>query len=210
MPQVLNPYPHLSAPLPPPPPPPPPHPRRCDTLDMVQSSRCPDEALETSGGAVADCRPYQAIYRTEKSCTDGTTDGLLVVDCLSSHQYASASQGRICSGNCSCRHTEIEMTYQTFFLTQSQCTRTGPTSPRAEPFIPGAWQGSHLSANFEVNGMTQHAKFSRKPDSNPGSSALEVDTSTTRPTRRSLGASLPHAWPYTVSARTVRPSFNIL
>ena len=37
---------------------------------------------------------------------------------------------------------------QTFHLTQSQYTDTGPTSPSADPITPGAWQGSHWSANF--------------------------------------------------------------
>ena len=35
-----------------------------------------------------------------------------------------------------------------FYLTQSQYTDTGPTSPSADPIVPGAWQGSHWSANF--------------------------------------------------------------
>ena len=34
-----------------------------------------------------------------------------------------------------------------FHLTQSQYTDTGPTSPRADPITPGAWQGSHWNAN---------------------------------------------------------------
>ena len=29
-------------------------------------------------------------------------------------------------------------------------TDTGPTSPSTDPIMPGAWQGSHWSANFEV------------------------------------------------------------
>ena len=45
-------------------------------------------------------------------------------------------------------HTEIEVSDQTFYLTQSQYTDTGPTSPSADPRTPGAWQGSHWSANF--------------------------------------------------------------
>ena len=97
----------------------------------------------------------------------------------------SASQGRICSDNLTCCHTEIEVADQTFYLTQSQYTDTGPTSPSADPITPGAWQGSHWNANFEVSGMTRPRKKSRrKRDSNPGPSALEVDALTTRPTRR--------------------------
>ena len=71
----------------------------------------------------------------------------LLVACLTSQQQASVSQGRICSDNFTCCHTEIEVADQTFYLTQSQYTETGPTSPSADPITPGAWQGSHWSAN---------------------------------------------------------------
>ena len=79
----------------------------------------------------------------------------LLVGCLTSQQQASVSQGRICSDNFTCCHTEIEVADQTFYLTQSQYTDTGPTSTSADPITPGAWQGSHWSANFEVTGMTR-------------------------------------------------------
>ena len=55
-------------------------------------------------------------------------------------------------------HTEIEVADQTFHLTQSQYTDTGPTSPSTDPITPGAWQGSHWSANFLVTGMTRSRK----------------------------------------------------
>ena len=71
----------------------------------------------------------------------------LFVGCLTSQQQASVSQGRICSDNFMCCHTAIEVADQTFYLTQSQYTGTGPTSPSADPITPGAWQGSHWSAN---------------------------------------------------------------
>ena len=67
--------------------------------------------------------------------------------CLTSQQHASVSQGRICSDNFTCCHIEIEVADQTFHLTQSQYTHTGPTSPSADPRTPGAWQGSHWSAS---------------------------------------------------------------
>ena len=70
------------------------------------------------------------------------------VGCLTSQQQASVSQGRICSDNFTCCHTEIEVADPTFYLTQSQYTDTGPTNPSADPKTPGAWQGSHWSANF--------------------------------------------------------------
>ena len=71
----------------------------------------------------------------------------LLVGCLTSQQHASVSQGRICTDNFTCCHTEIEAADPTFHLTQSQYTDTGPTSPSADPITPGAWQGSHWSAN---------------------------------------------------------------
>ena len=108
---------------------------------------------------------------------------LLFVGCLTSQQQASVSQGRICSDNFTCCHTVIEVADQTCYLTQSQYTDTGPTSPSADPITPGAWQGSHWSANFEVTGMTPPEKFRRKWDSNPISSAVQADALTTRSTR---------------------------
>ena len=59
--------------------------------------------------------------------------------CLTSQQHASVSQGRICSDNFTCCHTETEVADQTFHLTQSQYTDTGPTSPSADSIMPGAW-----------------------------------------------------------------------
>ena len=84
---------------------------------------------------------------------------LLFVGCLTSQQHASVSQGRICSDNFTCCHTEIEAADPTFYLTQSQYTDTGPTSPSADPITSGAWQGSHWSANFEVTGTTRPRKI---------------------------------------------------
>ena len=91
----------------------------------------------------------------------------LLVGCLTSQQQASVSQGRICSDNFMCCHTEIEVADPTFYLTQSQYTDTGPTSPSADPITLGAWQGSHWSANFEVTGMT-------RPRKKPGASGIRT------------------------------------
>ena len=44
------------------------------------------------------------------------------------------------------------------YTSPSHRTDTGPTSPNADPITPGAWQGSHWSANFEVTGMTRPGK----------------------------------------------------
>ena len=72
----------------------------------------------------------------------------LFVGCLTSQQHASVSQRRICSDNCTRCHTEIKVADQTFYLTKSQYTDTGPTNSSADPIMPEAWQGSHWSANF--------------------------------------------------------------
>ena len=110
---------------------------------------------------------------------------MLLVACLTSQQHISVSQGRICSDNLTCCHTEIEIADQNFYLAQSQYTDTGLTSPSSDPIKPGDWQGSHWSANFEVTGMTRPGKKShRKRESNPGSYPLGADALTTRPTRR--------------------------
>ena len=71
-------------------------------------------------------------------CHDGGEDVCLFVGCLTSQQHASVSRGRICSDNFTCRHAEIEVADQTFYLARSQYTDTGPTSPSADPITPGA------------------------------------------------------------------------
>ena len=91
----------------------------------------------------------------------------MFVGCLTSQQQASVSQGRICSDNFTCCHTQIEVADQTYYLTQSQYTDTGPTSPSADRIMPDAWQGSHWSANFQVTGMTG-------PRKNPGASGIRA------------------------------------
>ena len=91
----------------------------------------------------------------------------LLVGCLTSQQHASVSQGRICTDNFTCCHTEIEVADPTLYLTQSQYTDTGTTSPSADPITSDAWQGSHWSANFKVTGMT-------RPRKNPGASGIRT------------------------------------
>ena len=119
--------------------------------------------------------PWEKIPSTGKKSQRGLL--LLIVGCVTSKQHARVSQGRICSDNCTCCYTEIEVADQTFHLTQY--TDTGPTSPSTDPITPGAWQGG---VNFSVTGMTRPRKKSRlMRDSNPGSSTLEVDALTTRP-----------------------------
>ena len=82
-------------------------------------------------------------------------------------QHANVSQGRICSDNFTCCHTEIEVADQTFYLTQPQYTDAGPTSPSTDPITPDACQGNYWSANFEVTSMT-------RPRKNPGASGNRI------------------------------------
>ena len=58
---------------------------------------------------------------------------LLFVGSLTSGQYASVSQERTYSNNCTFCHTEIEVADQSSCLPQSQDTDTEPTSPGACP-----------------------------------------------------------------------------
>ena len=85
--------------------------------------------------------------------------GCLLVGFLTSQRQASVSQGRISSDNFTCCHTEIEVADPTFYLTQSQYTDNGPTSPSTDPITPDAWQGSHWRATFLVTGMTRPVKI---------------------------------------------------
>ena len=61
-----------------------------------------------------------------------------LVACFTSQQHASLSQGRVSSDKCMYCHTEIEVADQTCYLTQSQHTDTGLTSPKADSMMPGS------------------------------------------------------------------------
>ena len=112
---------------------------------------------------------------------------LLFVGCLTSQQQASVPQGRICTDNFMCCHTEMEAADQTVHLTQSQYTDTGPTSPSADPITPGAWQGSHGSANFLSHWYdSAPKKIPAQAGFEPGIFRSRGGRLTTRPTRRSL------------------------
>ena len=69
-----------------------------------------------------------------------------------------------------------------------QYTDTRPTSLSANPRTPGAWQGKPLECQCLSHwyDSTRKKKSRRQRDSNPGSSALEADALTTRPTRAVL------------------------
>ena len=103
-------------------------------------------------------------------CDHDNSEGIsqqysLLVACLTPQQHTSVSQGRICADNLTCCHTEIEAADQSFHLTLSYYTDTGPTSPSADPITPDAWQGSHWSAHFQVTGMA-------RPRKNPDASGI--------------------------------------
>ena len=107
------------------------------------------ETDSSTTNSLLHCLITKYNERTHSAVLPSSLCGIcLFVGCLTSQQQASVSQGRICSDNCTCCHAEIEVADPTMYLTQSQYTDTGPTSPSADPITPGAWQGSHWSANF--------------------------------------------------------------
>ena len=108
--------------------------------------------------------------------------GLLFVGCLTSQLQASVSQGRICSDNFTCCHTEIEVADQTFYLTQSQYTDTGPTSPSADPITPGrVATGAPI---FKSLVWLDPEKIPAQAGFEPGIFRSRGRRLTTRPTRR--------------------------
>ena len=107
----------------------------------------PDIQMNGYGVHMAESKGFQQQVDLTHSLLSIILRSLFVA-CLTSQQRASVSEGRICSDNFTCCHTEIKVADQTLYLTQSQYTDTGPTSPSTDPITPGAWQGSHWSANF--------------------------------------------------------------
>ena len=109
---------------------------------------------------------------------------LLFVGCLASQQCACVSHGQICTDKCTCCHTETEATDQTFFLTQSQYTDTGLTSPSAAPITSGAGRVATGVPILKSLVWLDPENLCCKRDSNPRSSALQADALNTRPTKR--------------------------
>ena len=71
--------------------------------------------------------------------------------CMWLGRQASKKQSDVFRGitaqtNCTCCHTETEVADQTFCLTKSLYTHTGPTSPRADPYNARRLVGSHWCA----------------------------------------------------------------
>ena len=115
----------------------------------------------------------------------------LFVGCLTSQQHASVPQGRICSDNFTCCHTQVEVADQTIHLTQSQYTDIGPTSLSVDPVTPDVWQGSHWNANFLCHWYDSTSKkIPAQAGFEPGIFRSRGGRLTTRPTRWFCGV-----WP---------------
>ena len=114
-------------------------------------------------------------------------DGLLA--CLTSLQHSNVSQGRFCSDNCKCCHSETEAADQTFLLTQSQYTDTGPTSPSADPITPDAWQGQFLSHWYDSTRKNPGASGITTPDR--GGRLSHLANEAVPPREREAGGSSP-------------------
>ena len=124
---------------------------KAEKEDVCESRRMHACSFIAYLSCLSRCRVSLAHWKWDVVC--------LLVGCLTSQQHTRVFQGRICTDNFTCCHTEVETADQTFYLTQSQYTDTGPTSPSADPIMPGAWQGSHWSAIFSVTGMTRPRKI---------------------------------------------------
>ena len=109
-------------------------------MDDVPLSKIRNELCST----ISVLALFQGQHFREGGGGGGGAGLLLFVGCLTSQQHASVSQGRTCSNNCTSCHTETEVAGQTFHLTQSQYTDSGPTSPSTDPITPGAWQGANF------------------------------------------------------------------
>ena len=129
--------------------------RECNPLFVTMDPSCKQYFKRDS---ILQLCTSNSLLQYRLPCPPLIAEVCWLVGCLTSQQQASVSQGRICSDNFTCYHTEIKVADQTFYLTQSQYTDTRPTSPSADPITPGAWQGNHWSANFEVTGMTRPRK----------------------------------------------------
>ena len=119
-----------------------------------------DESAQTLARAATCRQQLQIKLSASPSHSILWTVCCLLVGCLTSQQNASVSQGRTCFDNFTSCHMKTDDANQTLYLTQSQYTGTGPTSPSSDPITPGAWQGNHWSAKFEVAGMTRPGKIS--------------------------------------------------
>ena len=122
-------------------------------------------------------------WRKKEGGERGRDDVCLLVGCLTSQQHASVSQGRICSDKFTCCHTEREVADPTFYLTLSQYTDTGRTSPSADPITPGAWVATGVLI-FESRVWRDPEKIPAQAGFEPWIFRSRGGRLTTRPTRR--------------------------
>ena len=101
--------------------------------------------------------------------------------CITSQQHASVSQGRICSDI----RRAVTLRQKLQISPTHSMLRPGPHSSSAEPCNARRRAGQSLEYRCSSHwyGMTWKKALRRTWDSNPGSSALEADALTTRPTR---------------------------
>ena len=108
----------------------------------------------------------------------------LLADCLTSQQHASVSQGRICTHNFTCCHTEIEFADQTSTSPSHSIMTPGRPVPALTLQCQAPGREAAGVPIFKLLIWLDPEKSHRKRDSNPGSSAPEVNASTSRPARR--------------------------
>ena len=94
------------------------------------------ERLLSKSLTTLEVMAYYLVVHTGPGLNRQNRDLLLSAVCLKSQQIASVSQERVCSDNCTCYCTEIEVADQTFYLTRytvcTQYTDTRPTHPSAD------------------------------------------------------------------------------
>ena len=118
-------------------------------VNAAEMSRYRRKTMETNSAVQVELFCWLvACFTSQHQAMSLWYGSCLFVRCLTSQQLANVSQVRIYSDNFTCCHTETEVADPTFYLTQSQYTDTGPTSPSADPITAGAWQGSHWSVSF--------------------------------------------------------------
>ena len=123
--------------------------------------------------------------------SNGEDKGLFVSWLLNVPATCQCISGTDLLRHFTCCHTEIEVADPTFHLTQSQYADTGPTSPSTDP---GRVATGVPIVKALVYDSTPDEKSRLQRDSSPGSSALEADALTTRPTRRSWGKIREREW----------------
>ena len=110
--------------------------RQTETERDRQTDRNPGRQADRQAGRQAD---RQTDKQTEQMFVSRLPNVPATCKCIS---------GTDLLRQFTCYHNEVEVADQTFHLTQSQYTDTQPTSPSADPIMPGAWLGSHWSANY--------------------------------------------------------------